>query len=123
MEERKNFRKIFIFAVIGISIVIIMYVGSQLIVRFQLSSCRRNIEVLQDALEDYYSSYNAYPTRLTLENLTYIKVLPKDPATGKNYIYEISEDRQHYRILCPNPKNHKVKKIEATELKKVEIIY
>ncbi len=60
---------------------------------------REDLAVIQGALERYYADTNAYPSSTATLSPTYVKVLPTDPNTGSNYIYNLENSGQGY-CLC-----------------------
>jgi len=68
------------------------------------STRKSDLSQISAALRLYYYDYGVYPTTLgelvssdTSETI-YIRNLPKDPTTGKDYNYEISDDRLNYTL-------------------------
>lgn len=116
MQKETTIRKVIILLFIAVTIVVVMVVGVSTIKRSQLAGCEKNINILKGALEEFYNENQSYPKgELQIEDLTFIRPpLPKDTATGKSYIYEVSKDGKDFKLSCPNPKNHGVKAIYAT---------
>lgn len=113
-----DFKKIFLILAVGVGMVVISVIGIKILKKSQVDACVKNLDTLRLALEDFYNQNNFYPDKLSLKDLTFLKPpLPKDTASGKTYIYLVSDDKRHYTLKCPQPLAHNVKDIIATEEK------
>ena len=96
---------------------------------------KSDLKQISNALELFYADYGKYPatsgtqiaacaynpqtgagaacvwgtSQLTDGKTTYFRVIPKDPATGQNYVYKVSSTRNMYQLYAhienPQDKN------------------
>jgi len=83
------------------------------------------ISRVQVYLEFYFMETSVYPRSLkaleTILNDEAAKdgeriVFPRDPATGKEFIYEPSKDQKGYRLAVPDPARYGMKKLELAQV-------
>lgn len=115
MQKESTLRKVVILLFIAAVVGVVLVVGTNTIKKTQISSCQRNIDQLWAAVQEYYNDNQSFPAELDIRQLTLLRPpLPRDPATGKNYIYELLDEGRNFKISCPSPKNHGVKEIYIT---------
>lgn len=61
-----------------------------------------DLNILQKAVEAYFTKNLEYPETLDALVPEFIKNIPKDPATGKSYVYE-TDIEESYSISVPEP--------------------
>lgn len=91
-----------------------------------LNQCISNIGKLQVLIEYFYMEFGEYPPSVkSMEEVyneeKYVKgqtkiVIPKDPSTGKDFIYEVSPDGQDYSIKVPLPEKYGLKEIKLQKV-------
>ncbi len=115
MQKESNLRKVVILLFVAVVVSVVLVVGTNTIKKTQLSSCQRNIDQLWAAVQEYYNEQQSFPAELDIRQLSYLRPpMPRDPSTGKSYIYEVLDEGRNFKISCPNPKNHGVKEIYIT---------
>ncbi|MFH1452729.1 MAG: hypothetical protein ABIH00_01960 [Armatimonadota bacterium] len=94
-----------------------------------LENCVKNISKVQTLIEYYYLQSGIYPESLdqlyksynvspdeTAEVKNKIEI-PKDPASGKDFVYKIDEgETSNYHLMVPDPKLYGVPKLELSAL-------
>ncbi|MEK7558261.1 MAG: hypothetical protein AAB507_00315 [Patescibacteria group bacterium] len=73
-----------------------------------------NIKYIQSVLQNYFNENRNYPASLDPDSLvpTYTRKIPKDPSTGKDYLYAVISLSKTRRCL----NYHLGAKLEITEL-------
>jgi|DewCreStandDraft_4_1066084.scaffolds.fasta_scaffold00565_57 hypothetical protein len=66
-----------------------------------------DLTILQKAVESYFAKNLEYPEKLEALIPEFLKSIPKDPATGKPYIYE-TDIEESYSISVPDPSKYKL---------------
>lgn len=95
----------------------------------KLSECIKNISKLQSLIEYFYLQSGIYPDSLESLDKSYnippdksteIKEkieIPKDPATGKSFVYKFDEKTpDKYFLTIPDPKAYGVERIELNAI-------
>lgn len=95
----------------------------------KLAECIKNISKVQTLIEYFYMESGVYPESLDSLDKSYnvpsdknmeIKErieIPKDPATGKSFVYKLDEKNpNNYFLSAPDPKAYGVEKIELNAL-------
>jgi len=81
---------------------------------------------IQSYIEFYYMETGVYPKNLKdlekIYNEEAVKegdrvIIPKDPATGKDFVYEYNKEANTYRLSCPDPSQYGMKKCELVPIK------
>lgn len=88
-----------------------------------LNQCVAYMSQLQSFIEFYFMETGVYPRslkeldRIFNEEASSEKIIfPKDPGTGKDFIYETGSDCLSYRLACPDPSVYGLKKLQLTQL-------
>lgn len=90
-----------------------------------LEECVKNMSKIQALLEYFYLQSGSYPESLAEMNKSYNvpmdksvelkdKIeIPKDPATGKDFIYKVDpKNPENYQLMAPEPKLYGAEKLE-----------
>jgi len=92
----------------------------------KLSQLISSMSQIQAYIEFYYMETGVYPKSLKdlekIYNEEAVKeadkvVIPRDPITGKDFIYECNKEANTYRISCPDPTLYGMKKCELAPVK------
>ncbi|MDQ7825655.1 MAG: hypothetical protein RDV48_22840 [Candidatus Eremiobacteraeota bacterium] len=89
----------------------------------KLTQCITRLSQIQAYLEFYFMGTGDYPKNLVdLESIFNEDVLkdtekikmPRDPATGKEFVYEAGKNYKSYSLSCPDPSQYGVKKLSLS---------
>ena len=67
---------------------------------------KSDLREIQNALNLYIEDNQTYPEILSELSPGYLNKLPKDPSTGNNYLYAVSQDGNRYELNAILELNH-----------------
>lgn len=92
----------------------------------KLSQLVSHMSQIQAYIEFYYMETGIYPKSLKDLEKIYNEeaakdadrvIIPKDPVSGKDFIYECNREATAYRLSCPDPTLYGMKKCELAPVK------
>lgn len=91
-----------------------------------LNKCVGDLGKIQGLIEYFYMEFGEYPASLKDMEKIYNEeslvkdqpkiIIPKDPASGKDYFYEVKPDGLDYTLKVPSPEVYGQKKIELNKI-------